>query len=144
VIPKPKARHFSAAKITDSVAEYYGTVLKSKRDLKTNACTSCSKPPPRLQALINKVPEAIIERFYGCGTPLPPGGLEGLCVLDLGSGSGRDSYVAAQLVGPTGKVIGIDMTDEQLALARKHADTFCASLGYKSTNMTFVKGFIEE
>lgn len=54
-----------------------------------------------------------MEKFYGCGAPLPEG-MEGLTVLDLGSGSGRDCYVAAALVGEHGRIIGVDMTPEQI------------------------------
>ena len=60
-----------------------------------------------------KIPAEVMEKFYGCGAPLPQG-IAGLTVLDLGSGSGRDCYVAAALVGEEGNVIGIDMTDEQI------------------------------
>ena len=59
------------------------------------------------------IPSEVMEKFYGCGAPLPQG-IDGLTVLDLGSGSGRDCYVAAALVGESGRVIGIDMTDEQI------------------------------
>jgi arsenite methyltransferase len=133
----------SSSKVTDSVAEYYGKVLSTQKDLKTSACTASSRPSARLRALIDKVPSEITDKFYGCGTPLPSGGIEGLTVLDLGSGSGRDCYVSSQLVGPGGRVIGVDMTDEQLSVAREHADSFCARLGYPATNMRFVKGYIE-
>lgn len=54
-----------------------------------------------------------MDKFYGCGAPLPLG-IEGLRVLDLGSGSGRDCYLCAALVGAKGTVTGIDMTAEQL------------------------------
>ncbi len=60
-----------------------------------------------------KVPAEVLDKFYGCGAPLPTG-IEGLTVLDLGSGSGRDCYAAAALVGERGSVIGVDMTREQL------------------------------
>ena len=60
------------------------------------------------------------DKFYGCGTPIPSGGIEGLNILDLGSGSGRDCYVAASLVGPNGKVTGIDMTKEQIKVAEEY------------------------
>jgi ubiquinone/menaquinone biosynthesis C-methylase UbiE len=59
------------------------------------------------------VPEPVLAKFYGCGTPLPTS-IEGLSVLDLGCGSGRDCYLASSLVGPLGKVTGIDMTEEQV------------------------------
>ena len=81
------------------------------------------------------------DRFYGCGNPIPAG-LEGrgLAVLDLGSGSGQDCYVAANLVGPDGFVTGIDMTEGQLATARNNADAYCKDvLGYPNTNMKFVQ-----
>ena len=55
----------------------------------------------------------MLDKFYGCGAPLPAG-IDGLTVLDLGSGSGRDCYAAAALVGEHGSVIGVDMTPEQL------------------------------
>jgi arsenite methyltransferase len=65
-------------------------------------------------------------------------------VLDLGSGSGRDCYAAAALVGESGRVTGVDMTAEQLATARKHSESFCKSLGYKACNLEFVEGYIEK
>lgn len=63
--------------------------------------------------ILSQVPTEVMEKFYGCGAPLPEG-IEGLTVLDLGSGSGRDCYVAAALVGESGRVIGVDMTVEQI------------------------------
>ena len=60
-----------------------------------------------------KVPAEVLDKFYGCGATLPTG-IDGLTVLDLGSGSGRDCYAAAALVGEHGSVIGVDMTREQL------------------------------
>ena len=62
---------------------------------------------------MRKVPAEVMDKFYGCGAPLPLG-VEGLKVLDLGSGSGRDAYVCAALVGEQGQVTGIDMTQEQI------------------------------
>merc|ERR1719492_316350 len=92
--------------------------------------------------MLKKVPMEVTEKFYGCGNPTPAG-VEGLTILDLGSGSGRDCYVAAQMVGPEGGVIGIDMTDEQLAVARKYTESFCTkTLGYREPNMQFVQGYI--
>lgn len=55
--------------------------------------------------MFKDLPKEILEKFYGCGTPVPLG-IEGLRVLDLGSGTGRDCYVAARLVGEKGSVIG--------------------------------------
>jgi len=60
-----------------------------------------------------------MAKYYGCGLTIPDQ-LKGLTVVDLGSGSGRDVYIASQLVGEQGQVIGIDMTDEQLDVANRH------------------------
>ncbi|KAJ1679032.1 hypothetical protein EV182_002872 [Spiromyces aspiralis] len=98
-------------------------------------------PHPLIRNAIARVPQAIRDRYYGCGTPLPLG-IEGLRVLDLGCGAGRDCYVAAKLVGPTGEVIGLDMTDEQLKVAVEHIPELESYLGYRP-HLKFVKGYIE-
>jgi SAM-dependent methyltransferase len=90
--------------------------------------------PPELA----KVPDAAVESFAGVANPWALGRLEpGERVLDLGSGAGTDSLIAAQMVGPDGHVTGIDMTSEMLAKARAAA----AELG--ATNVDFVEGEAE-
>jgi hypothetical protein len=81
--------------------------LQSSADLKTNACCTAKPPPKEVREVLAKVPEEVRARYYGCGSPFPPG-LSGqpLAVLDLGCGSGRDCYVCAALVGPQGRVTG--------------------------------------
>eukprot|EP00483_Globobulimina_turgida_P005992 UN06002 len=106
------------------VREYYGETLSTSSDLKTTACCTSGAPPLTIREALKKVPAEVSEKYYGCGSPLPFG-ISGLTVLDLGSGSGRDCYIASQLVGEYGNVIGIDMTDQQLAVARKFSDEFC-------------------
>ena len=96
--------------------DYYGKVLQSTKDLKTSACIAAGKPHPLLRGLMARLPEEVQSRFYGCGVPVPLG-IEGLRVLDLGSGSGRDCYLSAALVGEVGFVTGIDMTEEQLQVS---------------------------
>lgn len=119
-------------------------MLSTSKDLKTSACTAAGAPPPALRAVLRKVPAPVTEKFYGCGAPLPMG-IDGLRVLDLGSGSGRDCYAAAALVGERGSVVGVDMTDEQLSVAREHADPYCKQvLGYSKPNMRFVRGYMED
>jgi SAM-dependent methyltransferase len=82
---------------------------------------------------------AAIEASLGCGVPTAVADLhEGETVLDLGSGAGADVLISARRVGPTGRAIGLDMTDEMLALARANA----AAAGVE--NAEFVKGYIEE
>ncbi len=78
--------------------------------------------------LLALLPQEIIERDYGCGDPSRYV-QEGDMVLDLGSGGGKICYMAAQLVGDSGHVIGVDMNDDMLELARRHQDAMAARLG---------------
>lgn len=127
-----------------SVQNYYGEVLQSSKDLKTNACTTAARPPQIIVDALRGVPQEITDKYYGCGVAVPAG-IGGLDVLDLGSGSGQDCYIAAALVGPGGTVTGIDMTDEQLDVAKRHAKTYTEDqLGYSACNLKFVKGYIED
>lgn len=128
-------------RITDSVQDYYGRVLKSSADLQTSACCLIESPPAHVLAALRNVHPEVNARFYGCGSPIPPA-LEGMTVLDLGSGSGRDCYVLAQLVGATGQVIGLDMTDAQLAVARQTQAWHAEKFGYANTD--FRQGYIED
>src|ERR671918_2111326 len=96
----------------DKVREYYGRVLKSSADLQTSACCLTESLPPHVAEVLKDVHPEVKERFYGCGSPIPPA-LDGVTVLDLGCGSGRDCYVLSKLVGARGRVIGLDMTAEQ-------------------------------
>ena len=70
--------------------------------------------------------------------------MEATRVLDLGCGSGRDAYALAQMVGPEGGVVGVDMTDEQLAVAEKYVEWHRERFGYASSNTRFLKGYIEK
>ena len=130
--------------IHEEVRRYYGEILKNSDDLSTDACACASAAPPKyvIDALKN-VNDEIIEHFYGCGSPIPPA-LEGAVVLDLGCGTGRDVYVASQLVGPEGKVIGIDMTPSQLQFAQRFEEEQMERFGYERSNVEFVEGFIED
>lgn len=91
--------------------------------------------------LLALLPAEIIEKDYGCGDPSRYV-QKGDVVLDLGSGSGKICYMAAQLVGDTGKVIGVDMNDDMLALARKYQGEMAEKLG--SDRVEFVKGQIQD
>mmetsp|Transcript_7375 Transcript_7375/g.21778 ORF Transcript_7375/g.21778 Transcript_7375/m.21778 type:complete len:258 (-) Transcript_7375:1455-2228(-) len=132
----------SGDKTFAAVSDYYSEVLKSSKDLKTGACTAGGAPPPRIREILSTVPDEVKDKFYGCGAPLPLG-IEGLHVLDLGSGSGRDCYVCSALVGEEGSVTGVDMTDSQNEVARRHAESFTQSMGHSRCNMKFVTGHIE-
>ncbi len=126
--------------ISKSVRHYYGEVLQSSNDLKTSACCSIDTMPHHLKALLARLHPEVLARFYGCGSPLPPA-LTGKTVLDLGCGSGRDCYLLSQLVGSNGRVIGVDMTPEQLEVAVRHRDWHSERFGY--ANVEFLHGHIE-
>src|SRR5216110_1778712 len=87
------------------------------------------------------IPQEVIERDYGCGDPSRYL-REGETVLDLGSGTGKICFIAAQIVGPNGKVIGVDMTDEMLEVARRNAPVVAERIGY--SNVEFRKGRIQD
>lgn len=133
----------SDAVVSESVQNYYGQVLKSTEDLKTSACCTIDAMPVYLRRLLADVHPEVVERYYGCGSPLPVA-LEGCTVLDLGCGSGRDCYLLSRLVGESGKVIGVDMTEEQLAVAKRHGDWHAERYGYAQSNVEFVQGYIED
>jgi arsenite methyltransferase len=87
------------------------------------------------------IPPEVIERDYGCGDPSRYLH-EGETVLDLGCGTGKICFIAAQIVGPKGKVIGVDMTDEMLEMARRNAPLVAERIGY--ANVEFRKGRIQD
>lgn len=122
------------------VQDYYGKVLSVTDDLRTNACKTGSKPPQYIIDCLLNIHEDVLSKYYGCGLCIPEG-LEGLTVLDLGCGAGRDVYIASQLVGKNGRVIGVDMTDEQINVAKRTQDFHKEKFGFSNTD--FYTGFIE-
>ncbi len=93
------------------------------------------------QRLLEALPSEVIERDYGCGNPAKHL-LPGETVLDLGSGAGKACFLAAQIVGPSGRVIGVDMNDEMLSLARRSAPAVARNVGF--ANVEFRKGRIQD
>lgn len=93
------------------------------------------------RTLLEAIPEEVIERDYGCGDPSRYV-REGETVLDLGSGGGKICFIASQVVGPAGRVIGVDMNDEMLELARRTAPQVAAQTGYG--NVEFRRGRIQD
>ncbi|MBI2517022.1 MAG: methyltransferase domain-containing protein [Opitutae bacterium] len=87
------------------------------------------------------IPAEVIERDYGCGDP-SRWVQEGDTVLDLGSGTGKICFIAAQVVGPRGRVIGVDMTDDMLGVARRNTPVVAGRIGY--ANVEFRKGRIQD
>lgn len=127
----------------ESVQEYYGKILQNSKDLKTNACTCAEAPPQDIRSALANVHEEVTSRYYGCGLTIPRDDLRGLKILDLGCGAGQDCYIAAQLVGASGEVVGVDMTQEQLDVANQYIEHHAKKFGYCKPNTRFLKGYIE-
>ncbi len=118
------------------VREFYESAAqKPEKDL-------CCPVRPREEDLAH-IPKEVIERFYGCGSPVADAEIQsGETTLDLGSGAGIDVFIAARRVGRTGKAIGVDMTDEMLNVARASQPLVAAKLAYDVVE--FRKGFLEQ
>ncbi|MGA8278480.1 MAG: methyltransferase domain-containing protein [Rhodanobacteraceae bacterium] len=127
----------------DAVRSYYGETLRSSGDLKTSACCSAESMAPDLRDVLVKLHPEVTDRFYGCGSPLPPA-LDGATVLDLGSGSGRDAYLLSALVGAHGRVLGVDMTPQQIAIAERHRDFHAHAFGHAQSNVEFLLGDLSD
>ena len=129
--------------VTENVKEYYGKTLQKREDLLAGACCCLDKPPAEIRDVLPLIADEILTKFYGCGSPLPPL-LKGMTVLDLGCGTGRDVYIASKLAGETGLAIGVDMTTEQIEVARKYQEEQRKRFGFKSSNVKFLQGYIED
>jgi 2-polyprenyl-3-methyl-5-hydroxy-6-metoxy-1,4-benzoquinol methylase len=124
------------------VSDYYGKQLTTTADLQTNACCcSTASPPKHIKDCIKNIHDDVLAKYYGCGLCLPSYDLTGAHILDLGCGAGRDVYIASQLVGPTGKVVGIDMTVEQLQVAKSTQEYHAKKFGF--ANVEFYQGTLE-
>lgn len=127
----------------ENVQTYYGETLQSSADLQTNACCTPDDMPDYLKKILSQVHDEVLMRYYGCGL-IAPHDLEGMRILDLGCGAGRDVYALASLVGETGRVVGVDMTPAQLDVARAHQDFHAEAFGHATSNVEFHHGFIEK
>ena len=124
-----------AIDVERSVVERYA---QAAREVQPGLCC----PTTRYEgSLLEKLPREIIEKDYGCGDPSPHV-RPGESVLDLGSGSGKACYILSQKVGASGRVIGVDMNDAMLALARKYQDEMARRIGYE--NVRFIKARIQD
>ncbi|MBL8038011.1 methyltransferase domain-containing protein [Nitrospira sp. CMX1] len=123
--------------ITQKVSERYTDAVRTGEEM----CCPTSYDMGHLKTFI---PEEVLKISYGCGTPA---GLKtvraGETVLDIGSGGGIDCFEASRLVGPTGRVVGIDMTDTMLEIARKNTAVVASNLGYPASNVEFRKGLAD-
>src|SRR5262245_1155656 len=125
-----KEQHY----VETAVLERYSAAAKAPR---ANLCCAVDYDPQYLKI----IPSEVIERDYGCGDPSRYL-RQGEKVLDLGSGTGKICFIAAQIVGPNGRVIGVDMTDEMLEVARRNAPIVAERIGY--ANVEIRKGRIQD
>lgn len=117
------------------VQDYYGEAAVHPR---SEICCPVQGSPADLA----HIPESLFERTYGCGSPVFAAGIEeGDTVIDLGSGVGVECFAASKLAGPTGRVIGIDMTTDMLEVSSAAAAEVTENLGY--ANVAFVRGYLE-
>jgi SAM-dependent methyltransferase len=120
----------------EMVKKAYGTVAKKQKSCCGASSISCSCGPKNAETTYG-------ELGLSCGDPVTFSHMKpGQVVLDLGSGAGKDVFLAAKIVGKSGRVIGVDMTGEMLALARKNAEEFKRDTGLDNTE--FREGQIEE
>jgi len=127
--------------LKNDVQKYYGETLKTNSDLKTDACCTEETLTPHLKQALAVLSDEVHQKYYGCGLVLPEE-LEGAKVLDLGSGAGRDVFALSYLVGAKGHVTGVDMTKEQIEVARRNIDYHAKKFGYN--NVSFLDGDIEK
>lgn len=129
----------SPSSIHEAVREHYAERIKSNASCCGPAACSCSDSSLYPADLLATLPQGESSISYGCGDPITLAALQpGQTVLDLGSGAGLDCFFAAQKVGETGKVIGVDMTPEMIEQARASAKRM------NIHNVEFRQGYIEE
>lgn len=118
------------------VREFYGNAAETPQE------ELCCPVQPNPEDLAH-IPKEVVERFYGCGSPVGTAGIKpGETTLDLGSGAGIDVFIAAKKVGPTGRALGVDMTPQMLAVARDAQKDVTAALNHDVVE--FREGFLEQ
>ncbi len=125
------------SKVTrEDVRDFYSKAALEAQD---NLCCPAEYDASNL----SHIPEEVREISYGCGSPVDRAGLrQGETMVDLGSGGGIDCFIASKLVGASGRVIGVDMTEEMLKKATSNAEKVAKNLGYG--NVEFKQGFLEK
>ena len=119
-----------------TVREFYGNAAEKPQE---ELCCPVQPSPEDLA----HIPKEVVERFYGCGSPVTAASLvAGESMVDLGSGAGIDCFIAAKKVGPAGHIFGVDMTDQMLSVARECQPKVAEALGYDAVE--FRQGFLEE
>jgi arsenite methyltransferase len=129
----------SPTPIHETVRKHYAERIKNSASCcgESDCCSTDSQLYPA--DLLTTLPSDVSVTSYGCGDPITLASLQpGQTVLDLGSGAGLDCLLASQKVGPTGRVIGVDMTPEMIERAQKNAQRVNAA------NIEFRQGYLED
>ncbi len=127
---------FDVEKPRKIVQQFYGQAAEEPQ---AELCCPTTYDPEE----VGHIPQEVLDRFYGCGSPVISANPQpGEVYVDLGSGAGIDCFIAAKHVGPTGRVIGVDMTDQMLSVAEESRRKVAQSLGYDAVE--FRKGFLED
>ena len=121
-----------------AIADFETAVLQRYSDAAEEVEQCLCLPVSYDKGLLEVIPQEIIDKDYGCGDPSRYV-RQGETVLDLGSGSGKACYIMAQIVGPEGKVIGVDFNPPMLDLARKYQKSIGDRLGYHNVEFRRVK-----
>ncbi len=126
---------FDVEKPRRIVQQFYGQAAEKPQ---TELCCPTRYSPEA----VSHIPQEVLDRFYGCGSPIADAKPQaGQTLVDLGSGAGIDCFIAAKRVGPTGRVIGVDMTEPMLAVARESQKKVALALGYDVVE--FRQGYLE-
>jgi MoaA/NifB/PqqE/SkfB family radical SAM enzyme/ubiquinone/menaquinone biosynthesis C-methylase UbiE len=127
---------FDVEKPRKIVQQFYGQAAEQPQ---AELCCPTKYDPDA----VGHIPQEVLDRFYGCGSPVTDAQPQpGETYVDLGSGAGIDCFIAAKRVGPTGRVLGIDMTDQMLAVATENQRTVATALGYDVVE--FRQGYLEQ
>lgn len=121
----------------EKVKRYYGKEIQRTSDLKTEACCDTNSLPDYIRDTLSLINDEIKMKYYGCGSPIPLC-IEGLNALDVGCGTGRDTYCLSKLVGKNGFVYGIDMTENQISVAGRYIEEQTKRFRYERPNVEFV------
>jgi len=127
--------------MNNELKSYYGKVFADRNAVGCGCAVEHLHP--EMDAALKDLAPELLDASHGSCSPLPPD-LEGCVVLDLGCGNGMNVFAAARLVGPTGRVIGVDMREELLKIAEKHLPEQMVKCGYKKPNVEFIKGYPED
>jgi len=123
------------------IQDEYSKALQDKSEFLANEYQVLCTAEAYDLSLLKKIPKPILDADFGCGNPAPFV-REGDAVLDLGSGSGKICYILSQIVGPAGKVFGVDFTPEMIELSRSQQEPFADVLGFD--NMRFNRASITD